>query len=154
MTRTERIIKNIKEYIAHARKRFPEITDDMLYTEDTTEFIFYMNGNDGTHFDYFVNSRLCEFCVFYKETGMGFIKVFVNANDPVTGYIYPDNGEGDAITLDKVMLKHYDALYLATFLNKQADCKKIYDKPIDKINLKHRITTDDCYRFVKKYGSE
>ena len=65
MTRTERIIKNIKEYIAHARKRFPEITDDMLYTEDTTEFIFYMNGNDGTPFDYSANDMLCEFMIYY-----------------------------------------------------------------------------------------
>lgn len=131
MTRTERIIKNIRDYISNARKRFPEITDYMLYTEftnHTNEFIFCMTGDDGTIFDYFVNSGACEFYVFYKESGKLFLKVFLNANDTLTGYIYPDNGESDAITLDKVMLKHGDALYFATLSQVQADCEKIYDK--------------------------
>ena len=42
--------------------------------------IFYMNGNDGTMFDYEENDRLCEFEVFYSSTNYCFLKMFIASN--------------------------------------------------------------------------
>lgn len=52
------IISILRLYIEFMRKEYPEITDAMLCTEDSDENIFYMNGNDGTSFDFAVNNRL------------------------------------------------------------------------------------------------
>ena len=146
------IINEIKKYIEDIRKNYPEITDDMLYTDGTNEFIFYMNGNDGTPFDYSANDRLCEFMLFYKETEMGFIKIIINTDNQMYGYLYLDKGYASPIKLNKVDLGIGSALLLATLMNLQADKKGLYDKPIDKINLNYNVKHDDCYRFANKYG--
>ena len=76
------IVNKVIEYIKKAREMFPEVTDDMLCGNGA---IYYMNGNDGTEFDWEMNGRCCEFYLFYKETEMGFLKVFVNDDDTIDG---------------------------------------------------------------------
>ena len=56
-------IEKVKEYVNSARAEFPEITNELL---DNDGKIYYMNGNDGTDFDWDWNDRLCEFVVFGK----------------------------------------------------------------------------------------
>lgn len=91
MNKSIELFDKIRDYFMEARKLMPEITDDMLCDEGDGEKIYYMNGNDGTSFDWFCNNRLCEFLMFYKSTEMGFIKVFVNSDDTITGYMYKEN---------------------------------------------------------------
>ena len=91
------IISILRLYLEFMRKEYPEITDDMLYTEDSDENIFYMNGNDETPFDFAVNNRLCEFMLFYKSTSLGFIKIFISTDDYIQGYLYPEEGQGTPI---------------------------------------------------------
>lgn len=129
--RGAKIIGKVKEYFEKARALYPEITNDML---DTDGAIYYMNANDGTDFDWFMNDRCCEFYIFYNND-CGFIKVFVNADDTLTGYIYLDRGYSEAIYLEKKYLNEEDALYLASLMNKIADKEGIYDQPIDKLNF-------------------
>lgn len=57
----------------------PNVTDEML---DTNGAIHYMNGNDGTPFDWNCNNRLCEFILFHKN-GIGFIKAYVDSDNTV-----------------------------------------------------------------------
>lgn len=71
------LIDKVMKVIEDTRKKYPQITDDMLYGRGA---IYYMNGNDGTFFDWTVNDRCCEFFVFYRSTELGFIKLFVNSN--------------------------------------------------------------------------
>jgi hypothetical protein len=96
-----------------------------------------MNGNDGTHFDWFANDRVCEFFMFFKSTEMGFIKVFLDNEGYVTGYLYEENYKyGDEpIMLPKKYIGKDDAIYLAALLLKEADGRGIYDKPIDQIDF-------------------
>lgn len=58
------IINKVIEYIKKAREMLPEVTDDMLYGNGA---IYYMNGNDGTAFDWEANDRCCEFYMFYRK---------------------------------------------------------------------------------------
>ena len=142
------IISILRLYIEFMRKRYPEITDDMLCTEDTDENIFYMNGNDETPFDFAVNNRLCEFMLFYKSTSLGFIKIFISTDDYIQGYLYLEEGHGTPIKFQKVPLSQGSALLLATLMNLQADKKGLYDRSIDKINLDYNVEVGDCYNFI------
>lgn len=129
------IINKVIAYINKAREMFPEVTDDMLCGDGA---IYYMNGNDGTEFDWSVNNRCCEFCLFYKETKMGFIKVYVNKDDTISGYAY-DKENGKAIKIKHTKLIKGEAYYLASVLKKEADDKNIYDKDISKIKFDNEM---------------
>lgn len=57
MSTADRVKQHVLDYIKSSiRDRFPEITDSMLIENGT---IFYMNGNDGTNFDFDMNDRTC-----------------------------------------------------------------------------------------------
>lgn len=137
-----KLIQKVREYFAMARELMPEVTDDMLYDEGDGEKIYYMNGNDGTEFDWSCNERLCEFFMFYKSTEMGFIKVYVNDDDTMTGYMYKEEYKyGDEpIKLQPVELNGDDALYFAALMNQIADRKRLYDQPISKLNFNYEVT--------------
>lgn len=78
----------IESIFIYARKRYAkDVTNKQLYEDGA---IYYMNGNDGTDFDYCLNGRICEFYMFY-ESENGFIKVTVCNDNIVRGYIYNDN---------------------------------------------------------------
>ena len=55
---------------------FEELIRKFKFTNlDENGKVYYMNGNDGTEFDYYVNDRLCEFMCFYDKNKMGAIKI-------------------------------------------------------------------------------
>lgn len=78
----QQILKYNKDNI---RDRFPKITDDMLLENGV---VYYMNGNDGTCFDFEMNDRTCEFMSFYKSSNYGFFKIFVSRDGLIDGYAY------------------------------------------------------------------
>ena len=136
MTEGRKILNKVLNYIEEARSKHPEITNDLLCDDGK---VFYMNGNDGTDFDWKCNGRCCEFYLFYKETEYGFIKVFVNDDDTMSGYVYLDKGHGEAIHLEKADLNNGEALYLASLLQLEADDNNIWDATIDKINFDREL---------------
>ena len=70
------IKKNMAVYL-------PDVSPESL--EDGGK-IFYMNGKDGTEFDWFVNGRLCPFMVFYDdEDNLGAVKALVAKNGEISG---------------------------------------------------------------------
>lgn len=59
MSTADRVKQQVLDYIkSNIRDRFPEIKDDMLIENGV---VYYMNGNDGTSFDFDMNDRTCEF---------------------------------------------------------------------------------------------
>lgn len=109
----------IRKYIDYCRSLLPEVTDEELASEDG-DIIFYMNGNDSTSFDWNVNDMLCEFYLFYKDSGMGFVKAIVNKNDTINGYVYKNKeyrpiethpermnlAKGDAESIFRMMMRY------------------------------------------------
>ena len=124
-------IEKVKEFVAQARKLVPNVTDEML---DAGGKIYYMNGNDGTDFDWHCNDRLCEFMVFGKNE-MGFIKVCVNKNDTIDGYMYADFGMSPSHTIESVKLDEGEAADFACQMYQIADKKAIWDAEIDSLNF-------------------
>ena len=142
MKKGTRIINEVIQYINKARAAFSEITDDMLCDNGG---IFYMNGNDGTDFDWKANGRCCELFLFYKTTELGFIKVFVNSDNTMSGYAYLNEDSGDPIELSKESFSsNDDALYLARLFFREADCKAIYDENINLINFDKTVDKSLC----------
>lgn len=132
MTRGQQIIEKIKEVFTEIREQYPFITDEDL---DNNGAIYYMNGNDGTDFDWNANDRCCEFYMFHSNE-VGFVKLLVNKYDTYTAYVYP-NGEMRATETIRGDLDEGDSLYLAALLYRKADKEYIYDAIIDEIDFSY-----------------
>lgn len=142
-------IQIVRDYFEKARKMMPEVTDDMLCDNGDGEKIYYMNGNDSTRFDWDCNDRLCEFFMFYKSTEMGFIKVFVNKDDTINGYMYKEEYKyGDEpIRLKRERIGEGNALYLTILMDKIADQKQLWDKPIGELDFETELKWYDFADF-------
>lgn len=130
--------REIERIFKVARKMCPNITDDML---DTNGAIHYMNGNDGTSFDWNTNDRLCEFYVYHKNE-MGFIKAFVNRDNTIDMYIYEDGGMKPTYKFTEEM-ENLSAKSFANLMDYIADREYKYDRPIDELDWD--VDTMECY---------
>ena len=95
--------------------------------------VHYMNGNDGTDFDWAANDRVCEFVVFYKASEMGALIVKYNKDGTETVYFYKD---GDwKPTAEEVKACPFDVAELAGYLYGTFDQHNIWDQPITDWNF-------------------
>ena len=142
MTKGQIIEAKIKSYFEKARAKMPGVTDDMLCGNGE---IYYMNGNDGTYFDWNMNDRCCEFFMFYKSTEMGFIKLFVKKDGKMFAYMYEEDYKyGDEpIKVEEEDLGEENALYLAALLLVMADDKRKFDKAISEIDFGYEPTREE-----------
>ena len=68
----------------------PEVTPRQLEQDGA---VFYMNSQNGTEFDWYVNDRLPSFMVFYNdEANLGAVKLHLNRNGTVSVYLYGEQG--------------------------------------------------------------
>lgn len=82
------ICKIIEENIA---RYLPHVTSGDLEKDGA---IFYMNGNNGTEFDWYVNDRLPSFMVFYDDKeNMGAAKLLLSCHGEVELYLYGEQGK-------------------------------------------------------------
>ncbi len=106
--------------------------------------IFYMNGNNGTEFDWYVNERLPAFMTFYNdEDNLGAVKLLLYNNGETEIYIYDENGKN----LIKRGYTHISAnkteiFRLAGILKNQADDQRIWDADIESINTNIEISNN------------
>ena len=136
MSTADRVKQQVLDYIkSNIRDRFPEITDDMLIENGT---VFYMNGNDGTGFDFSMNDRTCELMSFYKSSNYGFFKIFVTRSRLIDGYAYLEEGHGEAIHLEPKNVGEKEAKEFARALQLYADNLKKWDCNIEEIVFKTR----------------
>lgn len=102
------------------------------------EGIWYMNGNDGTAFDWEMNDRVCEFLRFYKSTELGHIKVSLCRNGELSGYTYDEEGRGRPSLLPSKNIGSEKAEKIYNWLLNNADDKGLFDRPLSEIE------TDTC----------
>ena len=121
------MLNQIVGIVNEIRKEYPVIGNEL------DGKIYYMNGNDGTDFDWNANDHTSEFYM-YHENEIGFIKLYVNNDDTYTAYVYP-NGEMRAVKTIKGDLEDGDSLYLAALLYRKADREYIYDAIIEEIDF-------------------
>lgn len=149
MTRGQQIVEKIKGVFAEIREKYPFITDEDLLENSA---IFYMNGNDGTDFDWNANEHTSEFYM-YHENEIGFIKLYVNKGDTYTAYVYP-NGEMSAVETIRGNLDEGDSLYLAALLYRKADREYIYDATIDEIDFSYEPDEWELQEMKNEYDED
>ncbi len=139
-------INNVINYINNVRNIHSEISDDVLLKDpsDTSTLpytIFYMNGNDGTDFDFSRNKRTCEFMVFYKKSEMGFIKAYVCDDDTISGY-YFEECQSTGKKIEKEKIATGSARAFADQLLAIADNKGLWDMPISRLDFAEIIAEE------------
>lgn len=123
-----KILTEIKKYISDMIDKYGDkVPPEELDAEGA---VYYTNGNDGTHFDFYVNGRTCEFEVFYKN-GLGFCKAYLCADGYLRGYLWNNKGKADGIKLDdRKLTSAIDAEIFAVWLTFKRDLKGIWDEII------------------------
>ena len=116
------MLKQIVDVVNEIREKYPIIGNEL------DGKIYYMNGNDGTDFDWKCNGRVCEFMVFH-ENEMGYIKLMVYNDNLITIYVYADGGMHPTQELEKHYYKN--SLELANFLYRTFDADDLWDEPIE-----------------------
>lgn len=86
-----RILNEIKEIIKqNINEYLPEVKPNDLEENGT---VYYMNGKNGTEFDWYVNEHLPGFMVFYNDKqNLGAVKLLIYIDGVVVLYIYGDKG--------------------------------------------------------------
>ena len=112
--------------------------------------VFYMNGKNGTEFDWYVNDKLCDFMIFYNdEAKMGAVKTTLYNDGRLLSHIYGDKGR---MILQEV--KSYidcnkeDIHTLAMILKNTADEKRVWDENVEKIESEAELEEEQKERFI------
>ena len=116
------------------RTYLPEISNSELEENGT---VYYMNGKNGTEFDWHVNDRLPNFMVFYDdEEKLGALKASVYRDGGMLIYIYGDQGRSVRQEIKDMFLDvtEEEMLRLAVKLRTAADDQRIWDSAIRKID--------------------
>ena len=98
--------------------------------------VYYMNGKNGTEFDWFVNEHLPSFMVFYDDEGnMGAAKAMVYSDGGMIIYLFDECGSHMAKEIKTALdVTESDMLKLAVCLRCNADDKRIWDSALDLID--------------------
>lgn len=98
--------------------------------------IFYMNGKNGTEFDWYVNEKISDFMMFYDDKdNMGAVKATLYDNGALLIYIYGEKGKKVIQEIKSYIdVAEDEVLALAVMLRNEADDKGIWDENIEKID--------------------
>lgn len=142
-----KILEEIKRIIReNIQEVLPEVKPEDL---EENGKIYYMNGQNGTEFDYYVNGNVSPFMVFYNDKdNMGIAKLFLSRDGSVSLYLYSEKGKNLLKTIDiQIDADKEDILRFAVMLKKQMDDKSNWDDSIDIINPNEEPTNDEIEEF-------
>ena len=111
--------------------------------------VYYINGQNGTLFDYYMNEKISDFMCFYKDGTCGIIKLRINKDGSSHIYLY---NYGEKLPfIDKDILNQFtkdEVFNLAIILNKVMDEKGIFDKSINDYDFNIEINNKDMDEFL------
>lgn len=143
-----KIIVEIKKVMMDCVEKY--ISDIILTDLEDDGAIFYMNGKNGTEFDWYVNNKISDFMMFYNdEDNMGAVKATLYDNGVLLIYIYGERGKTVIQEIkSNIDVTEDDVLALATVLRNEADDKGIWDKNIEKIDTDLEPDTTKLEEFL------
>lgn len=141
------ILCEIKKIMTDYCKEFLLVND----LEDNGA-IFYMNGKNGTEFDWYVNNKISDFMMFYDdEDNMGAVKTTLYNNGSLLTYIYGERGKEVIKEIKSgIDITKEEALSLAVMLRNEADDKRIWDENIEKINTDSKPDNATIEEFLSR----
>lgn len=143
-----KILLEIKEKMHNCiQNQMPELSFDAL--EDNGA-VFYMNGKNGTEFDWYVNEKVSDFMIFYNDKdNLGAVKTTLCNDGVLLIYVYGDCGKTIIQTIkSKLDVTEEMILSLATLLRNEADDKRIWDENIEKICTDSEPDADKIQEFL------
>lgn len=144
---TDKIIEKIKILInENISKYLPDISKENLEEDGT---IYYMNGKNGTEFDWYVNEKISDFFVFYNDSeNLGAVKMTVYCDGYTIIYIYDENGHHlkQEVETD-IHISEEELFHFAVLLKNTMDENLIWDKSIDQIDSDYQITAEQIHEF-------
>ena len=144
-----KIFTQIDHYMHDALKQsMPDIKTEDLEKDGA---VFYMNGKNGTAFDWYVNEHFPCFFIFYNDKeNLGAVKATLYTDGGLSLYIYGDKGHAKPEQYEvKIDADEKSLLDLAISLTYNADGNKIWDEDIRLIDVSEKADKD----FVEKFLS-
>ncbi|MCI8509145.1 MAG: DUF2185 domain-containing protein [Lachnospiraceae bacterium] len=142
-----KILNEIRRLVNENREMYlPHIKSEAL---EENGAVYYMNGKNGTEFDWYVNNKISDFFVFYNdENNLGAVKLTLYCGGDVLIYIYDESGR----SLIKEIITHVEAseddiFTFAVLLKNVMDNNKIWDANIDSIHTGAALTADMINEF-------
>ena len=143
------ILQDIQNLMHSAIKEYmPELSSGDM---EEGGKVYYMNGKNGTEFDWFVNEHLPCFMIFFNDKeNLGAAKATVYTDGGISLYLYDDHGR-HMVKEEKASLNASasDLLKLAVCLRCNADDKKIWDAAIDLIDCDNAPDEEAVAGFLK-----
>ena len=142
-----RILNEIKQII---KQNISEYLSEVLLSDlEENGAVYYMNGKNGTEFDWYVNDHLPSFMVFYNdEQNLGAVKLLLHNDGRIALYIYGDRGNKIIKEVQtSIEVAENELFNLAVILKNEADDKRIWDGSIDKINIDVEINDEKITEF-------
>lgn len=118
------ILRELRTIADRERARWlPEVTDQEL---EESGALFYMNGQNGTEFDWFVNHRFPFFMMFYNnKDNLGAVKLGLSSTGELQVYVYGEKGKKlIQTTKEQLKIDRTELLKCAAGLTREADNKK------------------------------
>ena len=147
------ILEKVRDIMRKSlRENLPQVSFDEL---EENGMVYYMNGKNGTEFDWYVNEKLSDFMIFYDDKDkLGVAKMrLYNAGDYVL-YLYDDHGKNLAKEIKSNLdVSEEEMRILAVMLTYNADGKRIWDSSIEKIDTDTLPSEKEIAQFIdnKKY---
>ena len=126
-----RILCDIKEMIdSNIKLYLPHVTSSELENDGE---VYYMNGQNGTECDWYVNDHLSPFVVFYNDkANLGAVKLLLYNDGGVVLYLYGDHGNQLVKQVEtQIEASKADLFELAVIMRNVADDHGIWGKCID-----------------------
>lgn len=143
------ILIKIKQIINESIKEYIPLVKPSDLEENGT--IYYMNGKNGTEFEWYVNEHLPSFMVFYNdEQNLGAVKLSLYKDGRVYVYIYEEKGNKLVKEIKtSIGVSENEVFQLAIILKNGADDNSVWDASIDKINTYIEVTDEKMAEFKK-----
>ena len=144
-----RILTELEQKLQECLRTYlPEVTASEL---EENGAVYYMNGKNGTEFDWHVNDRLSNFMVFYDdEDKLGAVKASLYRDGGMLVYVYGDRGKSVRQEIKDLYfdVTEEEMLRLAVQLRTSADDKRVWDAAIREIDTDTEPSGAEIEEFV------
>ncbi len=128
-----KILVQISKHMHEAlENRLPDVR---LTDLEDNGAVFYMNGKNGTAFDWYVNEHFPCFFIYYADKeNLGAVKAILYTDGSLSVYVYGDKGHADPEEINYIIpTEDGQLLNMAVLLTENADNKRIWDADIRKL---------------------
>lgn len=143
-----KILFEIKKIMIDCVEKY--IPDTSFNDLEDNGAIFYMNGKNGTEFDWYVNDKISDFMMFYNDkNNMGAVKTTLYNNGALLIYVYGEKGKTVINEIESYIdVTEDEVLSLAIVLKNEADDKRIWDENTEKIGTDSEPNTAEIKEFL------